>query len=55
MFYEYDLEEFLFVGFEIGEEVDLFEYFKGKILCFVDDEYDVVIVFDVFEENVVYL
>jgi len=51
--HEHDLEELLFVGFEIGEEADLFEDLEGEVLGLVDDEDDVASGVDALEEDLV--
>src|ERR1039458_4356542 len=48
---EDDLEEFLFVGLEIGEKADLLEHLKGEVLRLIDDEHDVPAGRDAGEEN----
>ena len=46
-----DLEEFLGVGFEVGEEAELLHDFEGEVLGFVDDEDDVLAGVDAAQEG----
>jgi len=48
---EDDLQEFLGVGFEVGEEAELLHDFEGEVLGFVDDEDDVLAGVDAAQEG----
>jgi hypothetical protein len=47
--HEHDLQEFLLIGLEIGEQADLFEDVEAEILRFVDDQHDIAAARDAIE------
>src|SRR5688500_6398893 len=53
--HQYNLEQLLFVGFQIRKEPNLLEHVEAEILRFVDDEYDVAVAVDALEQHAVHL
>ena len=48
---EDDLQQFVLVGFEVGQQTHLLELLLGHVLCFVDDEHDHAIGVRLFEQK----